>query len=121
MNERELRGLIEDVKAGAPAPYLIFRAMERTGSDKVARVAVVATTSRDLEAGAKAEVGMNVGLLSGGEPKEKLEAAPHTHLIESVRKFPSLLARPSAMQGRSPISSPGLAPSRSRRSPASCC
>ena len=106
----------EDVQAGPPAPFLIFRAMERTGSDKVARVAVVATTARDLEAGAKAEVGMNVGLWSGGESKEKLQAAPHTHLIESIRKFPSLLARPSAMEAPPPAAE--VAPQPAAAAPA---
>src|SRR6185436_4110889 len=70
---------------------MIFRAMELTGAQDVRRVAVLGDTVNDLEAGANAGVAMNIGVLSGAHSKEKLETAPHTHLIESVRKFPPLL------------------------------
>jgi phosphonatase-like hydrolase len=85
-----------ELRAGPPAPFFIFRAMELTGTTNVKRVAVLGDTSQDLEAGASAGVGMNVGVLSGVQPAESLEQAPHTHLIESVRKLPPLFAAPAA-------------------------
>ena len=81
----------DDVVAGRPAPYLIFRAMELTRSTRVAHVVSVGDTVLDLQAGANAGVGMNVGVLSGAHSREQLEAAPYTHLIASVRDLPSIL------------------------------
>jgi len=74
----------DDVRAGRPAPYLIFHAMERTGVRDVRRVAVVGDTALDLEAGYNAGVGWNVGVLTGAHDRVRLEAAPHTHIVASV-------------------------------------
>src|SRR5581483_8744298 len=41
----------EDVPAGRPAPYMLFRAMERTGAQSVHRLATVGDTIVDLQAG----------------------------------------------------------------------
>ena len=81
----------DDVPAGRPAPYLIFRAMERTGTSSVHAVAAVGDTTLDLEAGYNAGVAYNVGVLSGAHDRERLERAPHTHLIHSAADLPSLL------------------------------
>lgn len=74
----------DEVPAGRPAPYLIFRAMEAAGATSVHRVMSVGDTELDLRAGANAGVRWNVGVLSGAHPRERLERAPHTHLVESV-------------------------------------
>jgi phosphonatase-like hydrolase len=74
----------DDVPQGRPAPYLIFRCMERTGTGSVHRVAVVGDTVLDLLAGHNAGVRWNVGVLSGAHSREQLAQQPHTHLIESV-------------------------------------
>ena len=50
----------------------------------------VGDTELDLRAGWNAGVGWNVGVLSGAHPRERLEGAPHTHLIESVASLPDL-------------------------------
>jgi phosphonatase-like hydrolase len=73
-----------DVREGRPAPYLIFRAMEAAGATSVHRVMNVGDTELDLRAGWNAGVAWNVGVLGGAHPRERLEGAPHTHLIESV-------------------------------------
>jgi phosphonatase-like hydrolase len=81
----------EDVPAGRPAPYMIFRAMERTGTLSVRDVANVGDTALDLEAGHNAGVAFNVGVLSGAHDRARLARAPHTHLIGSIAELPALL------------------------------
>jgi phosphonatase-like hydrolase len=80
----------DDVRAGRPAPYLIFHAMERTGIRDVRRVAVVGDTVLDLEAGHNARVAWNVGVLTGAHDRARLATAPHTHLLASVAELKAL-------------------------------
>jgi phosphonatase-like hydrolase len=80
----------DDVKAGRPAPYLIFHAMEATGATSVHRVANVGDTALDLRAGLSAGVCWNIGVLSGAHDREALENAPHTHLLPSVAELMGL-------------------------------
>jgi phosphonatase-like hydrolase len=77
----------DDVPSGRPAPYLIFRCMERTGVASVHRVAVVGDTILDLQAADNAGVKWNIGVLSGAHRREQLEQQPHTHLIASVAEL----------------------------------
>ena len=56
----------DEVPQGRPAPYLIFRCMEATGTVSVGRVANVGDTALDLQAGHNAGVRFNVGVLIGG-------------------------------------------------------
>ena len=78
---------LDDVKNGRPAPELIYRAMERAGVTDAATVAAVGDTALDLEAGNRAGVGWNVGVLSGGHDRARLERVAHTHLFLSVAEF----------------------------------
>jgi phosphonatase-like hydrolase len=80
-----------DVPAGRPAPYMIFRAMERLGVTDVARVLVAGDTPRDLEAGRNAGAGLVVGVLSGASDAEELGEHAHTHLLRSVADIPRLV------------------------------
>jgi phosphonatase-like hydrolase len=82
----------DDVPAGRPAPYLIFRAMEATGACRVRSVANVGDTALDLQAGFNAGTGWNIGVLSGAHDRETLGSAPHTHLISSVAALESVWA-----------------------------
>jgi phosphonatase-like hydrolase len=84
---------VDDVAAGRPAPYLIFRAMEATGVRDVRRVLVAGDTTRDLQAGCNAGVAAVVGVLTGGQDAETLGAEGHTHLLPSVADLPALIAR----------------------------
>ncbi len=84
----------DDVAEGRPAPFMIYRAMERTGVIDVARVAVVGDTTADLEAGHHARAGWNIGVWSGAHDRERLERAPHTHLCASVADVPAILGVP---------------------------
>jgi phosphonatase-like hydrolase len=81
----------DEVPAGRPAPYLIFRAMERARVRSVRRVATVGDTVLDLEAGWNAGVAMNVGVWSGAHSREMLAGAPHTHLIATAADIVGLV------------------------------
>ncbi len=74
----------DDVASGRPAPDLILRAMAEAGVTDPNRVATVGDTTLDLEAGARAGVGWNIGVLSGAHGRDALSRAPHTHIIGSV-------------------------------------
>lgn len=82
----------DDVPAGRPAPYMIFRAMELTGTHDVAAVAVAGDTHVDLRAGTHAGVAHVVGVLTGALDATELGRAPHTALLDSVADLPALLA-----------------------------
>ena len=86
----------DDVSQGRPAPYLIFRAMELTGTINPNYVVNVGDTKMDLEAGYNARVRLNVGVLSGAHDRETLEQAPHTHILSSIAMLPTLLGHPAS-------------------------
>lgn len=80
----------DDVPAGRPAPFMIFRSMERTGVADVRKVAVVGDTRLDLEAGANAGVAFRVGVLTGAHDRATLERAPYTHIVPTAAEVPEL-------------------------------
>jgi phosphonatase-like hydrolase len=75
----------DDVANGRPAPDMILLAMQMTGVTDAAQVAAVGDTTLDLEAGARAGVRWNIGVLSGAHPREMLERAPHTQILDSIK------------------------------------
>ena len=82
---------VDDVAAGRPAPYMIFRAMELTGVRSVGRVLVAGDTTRDLTAGVNAGAAFVVGVLTGGQDAVALGAVRHTHLLHGVKDLPGLV------------------------------
>ncbi|MFI0238510.1 phosphonatase-like hydrolase [Streptomyces sp. NPDC016845] len=80
----------DEVERGRPAPYMIHRAMEKTGVVDVREVLVAGDTTVDLEAGANAGAGVVVGVLTGRLTRGQLEAGPHTHVVDSVADIPGL-------------------------------
>lgn len=82
----------DDVAAGRPAPYMVFRAMERCGVVNVARVLVGGDTPRDLEFGMNAGAGVVVGVATGELSLEQLGRHRHTHLLSSAAELPALVA-----------------------------
>jgi len=82
---------VDDVPAGRPAPYMIFRAMELTGVRSVGRVLVAGDTTRDLQAGVNAGAAFVVGVLTGGQDAVALGAVRHTHLLDGVKDLPTLV------------------------------
>ncbi|POM23391.1 Phosphonoacetaldehyde hydrolase [Actinomadura rubteroloni] len=81
----------DEVPAGRPAPYLIFRAMELAGVTSVDRVLVAGDTPNDLAAGRNAGARFVVGVLSGAGSAADLGAERHTHLLPSAARLPALL------------------------------
>jgi phosphonatase-like hydrolase len=80
----------DEVRQGRPAPYLIFRAMEATGTTSVQQVANVGDTVLDLRAGHNAGVRWNIGVLSGAHDRQLLARMPHTHLLPSIAELRDL-------------------------------
>jgi len=80
----------DDVTQGRPAPYMIFRAMEVTGTSTVHRVANLGDTTLDVQAGYNARVRWNIGVLTGAHDRRALESAPHTHILSSVAEVTRL-------------------------------
>lgn len=80
----------EDVPAGRPAPYMIFRAMEQCGIHDVRQVAVVGDTRLDLEAAWNAGATWRLGVLTGAHDRRTLEAAPATQVLPAITDVPSL-------------------------------
>ncbi len=81
----------DDVSRGRPAPYMIFRAMELTGVMSVHEVANVGDTTNDLQAGYRAGVAANVGVLTGAHGRDALQKAPYTHILDSAALVPDAL------------------------------
>ena len=83
-----------DVGRGRPAPDMILGAMARLRVGDPVAVVVVGDTVSDLEAGARADAGAIVGVLSGAHDEATLHAAPHTAIITDVTELvPVLEAR----------------------------
>ncbi len=80
----------DDVPAGRPAPFMIFRAMERCGATDVHRVAVVGDTRLDQEAGWNAGVAWRVGVLTGAHDRATLTAGRATHVLDSIADLPGI-------------------------------
>lgn len=79
-----------DVARGRPAPYMIYRAMERLGVQDVRRVMKVGDSPADLEEGSNAGCGEVVGVLSGAHTPATLGPCRHTRLLGSVADLPTL-------------------------------
>ncbi|WP_338703115.1 phosphonatase-like hydrolase [Streptomyces sp. Q6] len=80
----------DEVPRGRPAPYMIHRAMEKTGVVDVRKVLVAGDTVVDLEAGTNAGAGVVVGVLTGQLSREQLELHPHTYVLAGVADVPGL-------------------------------
>jgi len=83
----------DEVPRGRPAPFMIFRAMERCQVSDVRRVAAVGDTRLDLEAAANAGAAWRIGVLTGAHDRATLEAGPYTHLLRAVTDVPGLWLR----------------------------
>jgi phosphonatase-like hydrolase len=80
----------DDVARGRPAPDLILQAMKATRTKETDRVANVGDTVLDLQAAHSAGVAWNIGVLSGAHDRERLQKAPHTHILNSIADLPDL-------------------------------
>jgi phosphonatase-like hydrolase len=79
-----------DVSRGRPAPYMIYRAMEKLAVLDVRKVMKLGDSPADLEEGTNAGCGEVIGVLSGAHTATTLGAYRHTRLIQSVADLPAL-------------------------------
>ena len=82
----------DEVAAGRPAPYMIQRAMERTGVLAVSEVLVAGDTAVDVEAGANSGAAITIGVLTGKLDRAAFEGRPATAILTSVAEIPAYLA-----------------------------
>ena len=96
-----LEGVVsgDDVRRGRPAPDLIRAAMGLSRVSDPDSVLAVGDTVADLEAAAAAGAGWNVAVLTGGHSRPRLEAHPHSVILESVRDLPGWLSLTGAVRG----------------------
>ncbi len=76
---------------GRPFPDLILSALMRLEIDAVQQVAVAGDTVSDLEAGRAAGAAVVAGVLTGAHDRRQLEAAPHTHVLDSIADLPAVI------------------------------
>jgi phosphonatase-like hydrolase len=97
IDELGWRDLVELVLApgpgvrGRPYPDLVLSAVLALEIEDVREVAVAGDTANDLTAGHRAGAGNVAGVLTGAHQRVELEAAPHTHILDSIRDLPSIL------------------------------
>ena len=79
----------DEVDAGRPAPYMIHRAMERTGTLSVQQVIVGGDTAVDAQAGRASGAGLVVGVLTGGLTVDDWALTPADLVIPSIAGLPA--------------------------------
>lgn len=81
----------DEVPAGRPAPYMIHRVMEATGTLNVNEVLVAGDTIVDVQAGAASGAAVTIGVLSGKLERAAFEGQPFTAVLGSVAEIPAFL------------------------------
>jgi phosphonatase-like hydrolase len=81
----------DEVPRGRPWPDMIRLLMARLGVQDGRRVAKVGDTRADLEEGANAGCGLNIGVPTGALTREQLQAFPHSHILGSVAEVPAVV------------------------------
>ena len=82
-----------DAGRGRPYPDMILTAVLRLGIDDVRSVAAVGDTPSDILSGLRAGASISAGVLTGTTTQAQFEEAAATHVLDSVRDLPALLAR----------------------------
>lgn len=82
----------DEVARGRPAPYLIFRAMEKMGAADVRRVVTIGDTPSDLASGKNAGCRWTLGVTSGNYTREQLAEFPNDGLIANVGELRAYFA-----------------------------
>lgn len=86
----------DEVAAGRPAPYMIHRAMERTGVTRVSEVLVAGDTVVDVQSGVNAGARITAGVLTGELRAEDFAVEPAALVVDSVAAIPELIASVNA-------------------------
>ena len=74
----------DEVVAGRPTPFLLYRAMELTGVTNIKRVVKIGDTPSDLHEGTNAGCARVVGVTRGSHTRQQLIGHPHTDLIGDI-------------------------------------
>ena len=82
----------DEVAAGRPAPYMIHRAMERTGVTDVREVCVAGDTVADVVAGRRSGAALTVGVLTGALAEDALAQAGADAVLPGVADLPDHLS-----------------------------
>jgi phosphonatase-like hydrolase len=90
----------DEVARGRPAPYLIFRAMEKMGAVDVRRVVTIGDTPSDLAAGKNAGCGWTLGVTNGNYPGERLAAFPNDGLLANLGELARFFGQPRSDEPR---------------------
>jgi len=77
----------DQVKAGRPSPYMIFRAMELCNITDVRKVIKIGDTPSDLAEGKNAGCKYSFGITNGTHTKNELEKYENDGLIENLFQF----------------------------------
>lgn len=86
----------DEVAAGRPAPYMIHRAMERTGTLAVSEVLVAGDTAVDVQAGAHSGAAHSIGVLTGELQRTDFPTEYVTAVLDSVAQVPAYIAAVAA-------------------------
>jgi len=81
----------DEVSAGRPAPFMIFKAMEVCGVTDVRRVIKIGDTPSDLGEGKNAGCKYTFGITNGTHSREQLEVLQHDGLFEEMSAFKSFM------------------------------
>ncbi|MEL4358725.1 MULTISPECIES: phosphonatase-like hydrolase [unclassified Luteococcus] len=81
----------DEVAAGRPAPYMVHRALERTGVDCMTTVLVAGDTVADVKAGLRSGAAQSIGVLTGQLSREALAGAGATAVLDGVKDIPAHL------------------------------
>jgi phosphoglycolate phosphatase-like HAD superfamily hydrolase len=81
----------DQVKAGRPSPYMIFRAMELCNVTDVRKVIKIGDTPSDLAEGKNAGCKYSFGITNGTHTKNELEKYENDGLLENLFQFKTKL------------------------------
>ena len=82
----------DQVAEGRPAPDMIRRAMELTGTQDVGRVVKIGDTPSDLQSGRAAGCGLVLGVTNGTHSADQLAAHDSDGLLSSLAELPARLS-----------------------------
>lgn len=81
----------DDVVNGRPNPDMIHMAMAQFGIDNASQVLKAGDSEIDIIEGKNSGCGITVGVLSGAQTREQLEAAHPDYILQNVTELESIL------------------------------
>lgn len=81
----------DEVPQGRPHPDMIRVMMDRLAISDPSSIAKVGDTTVDMHEGKNAGCRYIIGVLTGANTREELQACPHTHIVDSVLNVPAIV------------------------------